>query len=839
MVPHLRVPILWALCAVSLSLPPYFFARADLPPPRIHIRWASSLAPDEIASLERRFHLTNGEHREGRTWTYRVTNVSRTNLGAIVRDPRVEDTYGIDRSALRAVDAPGAFHGAGVALLIGAAASILLIGGLAKRRALRDSLTRCLPAAFLHESRWASLGLMTTVVAIAIAVKAPSWMAIAWDDEDLLMSVLTTTLHARYWEQGIWVPLWNGFQGFGVPHPSPTHLIYSPLFPLMLLLNDDVALSVHYSVMAAIGAVSMFALSRTLGASPLLAAVGAVSWVSSSYFTQLYFVDFWTLTFTSANLAVLLITLVLKLEPAGAGRSSMRDTLTLGLTGGMVLSCSTPAGSGPFGLVLAVLAACSGRLSNLRTLGRLLVATAIAFAVYAPVIVTLWQELRRFTAPRRYTLNTGPWEMAWAALMWPLDGNPRAVGFGAPVIATVVLSLVAVVRPPRLMTHLHALQPVAVTVAVCLGMYLLPVSMFPLPSGNGTWGLLFTMFAIPFAMASLTIFYRHGSDRVRLGVTALVVAQLILFTFWSASWWSSQVHQAEEPSVGRLLAQPSALERALLERVAPARDRVLLSPLAEESLLRGLRGGGHSTNFARLGIPVVNGAFKFISYHNAYPDSDATWGTILTRDERPTPQILDVAGVSFLVTLQHEVVDDGSMRHVGRYLGHGPLWFDVWHNVDVWPRASFVEPVAGIGTQIETGTVIWRRRSLPTRSPEAVSHRVPRPGIMQIRFDPAPVDRQLLVSEVTRRDLMTVHGARLTDDGLLADVFTVMTVPAGSRSVQISWENPLRRGLWRLSYATLALGAIGMLVGVWRTHRSARGSPLGTERATRGWRALR
>jgi hypothetical protein len=264
---------------------------------------------------------------------------------------------------------------------------------------------------------------------------------------------------------------------------------------------------------------------------------------------------------------------------------------------------------------------------------------------------------------------------------------------------------------------------------------------------------------------------------LRVGLSLLVVGQLSLIGYWGAYWWMFQARAARSGagSVGRVLGQPSELEQALMGRVDPDRDRILLSPLAQPALFRQMKNG-HITNFARLGIPVVNGQFKFVSCQNVYPDPEMTWGAVMTHGERLDPEILDVAGISLLVTLDNEQPTDASLRRVGRYKSRSEH-FQVWENLDVWPRASFIG--SPLTANEEAGTILWRRRLLPSRLRDAMSLQVLRPGSYAIQFEAGSSDRTLLISNMVRPDLMTVEGAALVESGPLSDVFAILKVPAG------------------------------------------------------------
>jgi len=68
----------------------------------MRVRWAPDV--DDLARqvAERRYRLSQAELLEGRTWGYTLSDLSPTNVRALVTDPAVEDTQGIDRAAFRA-----------------------------------------------------------------------------------------------------------------------------------------------------------------------------------------------------------------------------------------------------------------------------------------------------------------------------------------------------------------------------------------------------------------------------------------------------------------------------------------------------------------------------------------------------------------------------------------------------------------------------------------------------------------------------------------------------------------------------------------------------------------
>jgi hypothetical protein len=70
-------------------------------PRYVHVRWAPAVSDTARALAEQTYHLSMGAHREDRTWGYALTETSRANIEALVRDPAVEDTHQIHRTAFR------------------------------------------------------------------------------------------------------------------------------------------------------------------------------------------------------------------------------------------------------------------------------------------------------------------------------------------------------------------------------------------------------------------------------------------------------------------------------------------------------------------------------------------------------------------------------------------------------------------------------------------------------------------------------------------------------------------------------------------------------------------
>ena len=63
----------------------------------VNIRWTAAVDVTTRRGLESRYHLVDGTRLDGNTWRYDLQNRSGANLQALLAEPAVEDTHGIDR----------------------------------------------------------------------------------------------------------------------------------------------------------------------------------------------------------------------------------------------------------------------------------------------------------------------------------------------------------------------------------------------------------------------------------------------------------------------------------------------------------------------------------------------------------------------------------------------------------------------------------------------------------------------------------------------------------------------------------------------------------------------
>ena len=68
---------------------------------RVNVRWAEGTTDTARQDREVHFGLTAGVRADGRTWSYVLTDHETGNLRALIQDPMVDDTAGIDRGTFQ------------------------------------------------------------------------------------------------------------------------------------------------------------------------------------------------------------------------------------------------------------------------------------------------------------------------------------------------------------------------------------------------------------------------------------------------------------------------------------------------------------------------------------------------------------------------------------------------------------------------------------------------------------------------------------------------------------------------------------------------------------------
>jgi hypothetical protein len=72
----------------------------------VNVRWARDVAADRRRSLEHHHNLQDGAALDDRTWRYALGDASVAGVIALIQDPAVEDTQGIDRATGQELQVP-------------------------------------------------------------------------------------------------------------------------------------------------------------------------------------------------------------------------------------------------------------------------------------------------------------------------------------------------------------------------------------------------------------------------------------------------------------------------------------------------------------------------------------------------------------------------------------------------------------------------------------------------------------------------------------------------------------------------------------------------------------
>ena len=106
----MKSPALLLIAAVMAALGlflQYLHDSQGPPAQRVNIRWAPGVSSEERLRIQQEAHLTSALQEQERTWSYLLADRSRDNIGRLLRNPGVEDTFHIDVQSLTvALDRP-------------------------------------------------------------------------------------------------------------------------------------------------------------------------------------------------------------------------------------------------------------------------------------------------------------------------------------------------------------------------------------------------------------------------------------------------------------------------------------------------------------------------------------------------------------------------------------------------------------------------------------------------------------------------------------------------------------------------------------------------------------
>ena len=99
-------------------------------PVEVNVRWAATIDDAARFQLEQRYTLARPDPQGDRTFSYALTDRSLENISNLVRDPAVEDTHQIDRSAFRVESSAPSLPYAGIPAGLEYLSVLGFLGGL-------------------------------------------------------------------------------------------------------------------------------------------------------------------------------------------------------------------------------------------------------------------------------------------------------------------------------------------------------------------------------------------------------------------------------------------------------------------------------------------------------------------------------------------------------------------------------------------------------------------------------------------------------------------------------------------------------------------------------------
>jgi len=245
--------VAWIALAMVVPIMTY---RTPIPPPAINVAWAGGVDDQQRATLEARFHLTDGDSRGGGLWTYRIADTTTANVAALVRHPDVNDTQHIDRQSFTVDGAQGPLRRAVSTMPIGLVLSTFValcwvfvrdvVGDRRKRAMWATGLSAMVPVLF------SALGFISYDVLVANPTRYPpsiGFEKIYGNLTDLSVDVGRVMTATPVF--GISIVAYVGMMLFGLMRPavsgsdraSPSPLAWVTAFSLSVICSTIVAAS--------------------------------------------------------------------------------------------------------------------------------------------------------------------------------------------------------------------------------------------------------------------------------------------------------------------------------------------------------------------------------------------------------------------------------------------------------------------------------------------------------------------------------------------------------------------------------------------------------------------
>ncbi len=630
---------------------------------RIHVRWASNVSAAERSQLEQRAGLRAGVERELRTWSYLLEDRSRDNIARLISDPRVEDTFHIDREAFRVqLDRPDldarvrwlletdTLPAVAVALALVAALSTWWSRGALVRmgaatRTIAGTLVRLLRATLriavvegtaerARPGRWE----MTAGITLGVLLLVPLLMYGPYENEIVQATIMPNQVFYRELFRGNWL-YWLNNLGFGTPMPLGDPLMFHPVFaPLAAFASLRMTFSAVWIAHTVVMVVYVLRLAAVSGVGmPALRLVLLACYLGSIAFAFYFYATDWIQMAITWSLYPVLVFYLRSAILGDARDSFWPTTLRLALLFGFWVINAHPGYIIPLGLVLTVYAIVAAPLDR-RVYLCLCVSGALCTAIAAARIYTLMYEVRLFPpgGGARDGTNLSAYVGAVAAPFATLGNRGPFIGIGVAVALVVFFLRFSKVRD----SHLRGCA-IACIAAAAFNVTPPALSNRVLPAiGNWLFGDPMTFFGLFAAGSVLQWAVRGPSRRYRHAAVFLILLQLVqqgVVIMWP-NFVSLLAHRGDLLFY-RYQGHAFGLGRTLVDHARRFGPRLYLSREVERAMYADLSVDGvhFSSDLVLLGLNPVNGWFKNVSMAVALPAAVAH-GEPHPRRSRRDPQ---------------------------------------------------------------------------------------------------------------------------------------------------------------------------------------------------------
>jgi hypothetical protein len=816
---------------------------------RVNIRWAPAVGSEERSHIEQERGLRSAlDLGEARTWSYLLADPSTSNIAALLRDPRVEDTAHIDRRTFRvSLDRPNldprvlalletdlaGIVATGLKLL---ALTALLLGRRAAIQAFRSvvrgirAVLRKIPPTDCDEPPFedatCSRGEIAVGIALAVLLLVPLLIYGPYDDEIVQATIMPNQVFYRSLFRGEWL-YWLNTLGFGSPLPLGDPLMFHPVFgPLAAFASLRVTLSavwIAHSVLMAVYFLRLLAVSGV--AARWLRLVFLFLYLVSEP-TVLYFYrsDWVQMAITWSIFPVLVFYMRSALLRAAQERFWW-TAARLGLLFGFWVINAHPGYIIPLALLLAVYTIAAAPLD--RRVYLCLVAGGIfCVAIASARIYTLLHELRLFPYDGQARSGGAPSHYigAFLAPYVPLGNRGPFIGLGVAAALAVGRFRLKRFRDPHL-------RGCAAALVASVAFNLTPEAYLArlLPAVGG---YLFrdgiTFFSLLLAGRALQAWISSPRAVLRVAAIGAVVLQLFQQTAIEASSFTALSQQANALLFYRHQGHPVGLARVLVDRAAQYGSRVYLSPIVNGSMRRDFSADGihFSSDLVLHGLSPVNGWFKNVSMAALYPPYALMESTINgDMDVIRNQPLLDVLGVNLVLSTERE---SGNPRGLivaerPRVRAKGINDLVLLANPTAWPQGVLLAPEAATlrlpirdTCRYNTALCLDYAALKRTRLEGAVALEISA-GRYFARVPPADRERLLFISALYRPEWEAMAGATPLSVRPVARAFLGIVVPPQVSDITVTYVPRTQIALtWFSNSIFFALVGVVFLPPMWR-----------------------